>query len=35
MASFSINPDTGKLTPMETYPLGNRPTWVSIVELPG
>ena len=35
MASFSINPDTGQLTPMETYPLGNRPTWASIVELTG
>ena len=35
MASFSINPDTGKLTPLETYPLGNRPTWASIVDLPG
>jgi 6-phosphogluconolactonase len=35
MASFSINPDTGQLAPLETYPLGNRPAWVSIIELPG
>ncbi len=35
MASFSVNPDSGELTPLETYPLGNRPSWVSITELPG
>ena len=35
MASFSVNPDSGELTPLETYPLGNRPAWVSITELPG
>jgi 6-phosphogluconolactonase len=35
MASFNINPDSGKLTPLETYPLGNGPCWVSITELPG
>jgi len=35
MASFSINSDSGKLTPLETYPLGNAPVWVSIAELPG
>ncbi len=34
MASFSVNPDSGELTPLETYPLGNRPAWVSITELP-
>jgi 6-phosphogluconolactonase (cycloisomerase 2 family) len=35
MASFRINAETGVLTPLETYPLGNRPAWVSITELPG
>ena len=35
MASFSVNPDSGELTPLETYPLGNSPAWVSITELPG
>ncbi len=35
MASFSVNSDSGKLTPLETYPLGNAPVWVSITELPG
>ena len=35
MASFSGNSDSGKLTPLETYPLGNAPVWVSIIELPG
>ena len=35
MASFSVNSDSGELTPLETYPLGNRPVWVSITELPG
>ena len=35
MASFSVNPDSGELTPLETYPLGNGPAWVSITELPG
>ena len=35
MASFNVNSDSGKLTPLETYPLGNAPVWVSITELPG
>ncbi|WP_089938637.1 lactonase family protein [Candidatus Entotheonella palauensis] len=35
MAAFSINSDSGELIPLETYPLGNRPTWVSITELSG
>ena len=35
MASFRVNSDSGKLTPLETYPLGNAPVWVSITELPG
>jgi len=33
MASFSVTPDTGELTPIETYPLGNRLAWVSVTEL--
>jgi 6-phosphogluconolactonase len=35
MALFSINSDSGALTPLETYPLGKTPVWVSIAELPG
>ena len=35
MASFSVNSDSGKLTALETYSLGNAPVWVSIIELPG
>jgi 6-phosphogluconolactonase len=35
MAAFSINSDSGGLIPLETYPLGNRPAWVSITELSG
>ena len=35
MASFGVNSDWGKLTALETYPLGNGPCWVSIMELPG
>jgi 6-phosphogluconolactonase len=35
MASFRVNPESGALIPLETYPLGNRPAWVSITELPG
>ena len=35
MATFSINADSGELSPLETYALGNRPAWVSIIELAG
>jgi 6-phosphogluconolactonase len=35
MATFNVNPDSGELTPLETNPLGNRPCWISIAELPG
>jgi 6-phosphogluconolactonase len=35
MATFSVNPDSGELTLLETSPLGNRPSWVSITELSG
>jgi 6-phosphogluconolactonase (cycloisomerase 2 family) len=35
MAAFRVNADSGALTPLETYQLGNRPAWVSITELPG
>ena len=33
IASFSVTPDSGELTPMETYPLGNRLARVSVTEL--
>ncbi len=35
MAAFRVNADSGALTPLATYPLGNRPAWVSITALPG
>jgi 6-phosphogluconolactonase len=35
MASYRINGDTGELTPLETYPLGNRPVWVLMTSLRG
>jgi 6-phosphogluconolactonase len=35
MAAFRVNSDSGQLTPLETYPLGHRPAWVSITELSG
>jgi len=35
MASFSVNQDSGELLPLEIYPLGNGPGWVSITELTG
>jgi len=35
MASFAINPDSGDLTALDIYPLGNGPCWISITELPG
>ena len=34
MATFSVNQDTGELIPLEVYPLGTTPSWVSIIELP-
>ena len=33
MASFSVDPDSGELTPLETYPLGNRPAWILVTSL--
>ena len=35
MAVFSVDQASGKLAPAETYPLGNRPAWISIAELAG
>ena len=35
LASYRINNDTGSLEPLESYPLGERPMWVMIIELPG
>ena len=32
--SLRINGDTGNLEPLETYPVGQRPMWVMIIELP-
>ena len=34
MATFNVNQDTGELIPLEVYPLGTTPSWVSIIELP-
>lgn len=35
LASYRINADTGILEPLEIYPVGQRPMWVMIIELPG
>jgi 6-phosphogluconolactonase len=35
MAVFRVDAESGALTPLATYPLGNRPAWVSITELRG
>ncbi len=32
--SLRINGNTGNLEPLETYPVGLRPLWVVIIELP-
>ena len=33
LASYRINSDTGELTPLETYSVGNRPMWVLVTSL--
>ena len=33
LASYPINGDTGELTPLETYSVGKRPTWVLATNL--
>ena len=33
LASYRINGDTGELTPLATYAVGNRPMWVLITQL--
>ena len=35
MATFSVATDSGELARVATTPLGNRPAWISIVQLPG
>ena len=35
LASYEVHPDSGELTPLETYTAGNRPMWVLITELAG
>ena len=35
LASYQIHPDTGELTPLETYEGGNRPMWVLMTRLMG
>ena len=35
LATFSVDPDSGALERVATMHLGNRPAWISIVELPG
>ena len=34
LASYQVNRDNGKLEPVETYNVGNRPMWVLITNLP-
>ena len=33
LTCFGIDQDTGELTPLEVYPVGNRPSWVLTIEL--
>ncbi len=35
LASYRIDSNTGMLQPLDIYPLGDRPMWVLIVQLPG
>jgi 6-phosphogluconolactonase len=35
LASYRMNPDTGELTPMEVYDVGQRPMWVLITTIGG
>ena len=34
LAAYRIDPDTGMLQPLTTYPIGKRPMWVMIIKLP-
>ena len=33
LAAYRIEADSGRLTPLEVYPVGARPMWVLIVPL--
>ena len=33
LASYRVNGETGELTPLETYAVGNRPMWVLATSL--
>ena len=35
LASYRIDPGTGALHPLKTYPLGRRPMWVLLLKLTG
>jgi 6-phosphogluconolactonase len=35
LASYRINAETGELTPLETYAVGQRPMWVLMTSLGG
>ena len=35
LALYRISGDTGELTPLETYSVGNRPSWVLTTSLGG
>lgn len=34
LSSYTIDPDTGKLTKLKEYPMGKNPNWIEIVDLP-
>jgi 6-phosphogluconolactonase len=34
MSSYTIDPDTGKLTKLKEYLMGKNPNWIEIVDLP-
>jgi 6-phosphogluconolactonase len=34
MTIYRIDPASGELTPLRTYPMGRNPNWVEIITLP-
>jgi len=34
MTSYAIDQETGTLTPLRRYPMGNNPNWVEIIDIP-
>ena len=34
LSSYAIDPESGKLTKLKDYPMGESPNWIEIVDLP-